>query len=75
MGVGYDQYENCCRCASIDGYQQTSKAGRRSRRGLRGYCPDHLTLDPDELACIVLSEVLERKRKARQANRLSDHCL
>jgi hypothetical protein len=34
---------------------------------LRAYCPDHRDLDPDELACLVIQEAMERRKKTRTA--------
>ena len=37
---------------------------------LHTYYPDHQELDPDEMACIVIQEVLERKKRIREVRKL-----
>ena len=34
---------------------------------LHSYCPGHEGLESDELACIVIQQVMERKKLMRQA--------
>ncbi|MCU1337773.1 MAG: hypothetical protein JWO19_3354 [Bryobacterales bacterium] len=40
---------------------------------LRAYCPDQRDLAPDELACAVIQEAMERRQEARNGRALSQN--